>query len=198
MQVTLDKRYPVAVDAARAWQVLRDIRAVAGCMPGAQITEQVDASHYKGTVKVKVGPASASFAGDIEVVEVDEAARRIHLKARGADKSGSSASMDLTASIEPGDGGQSVLAGSATTVVNGKFAQFGSRMMGPVSEMVLEQFAANFATAAASPAAGSAESHGGGATGPGGGAESHKRAAEPGNPAVEGHALEAAAGSAAG
>ena len=62
-----------------AWQVLRDVRAVAGCMPGAAITEQVDPTHYKGNVKVKVGPTTAAFAGDIEVREVAEDARRIAL-----------------------------------------------------------------------------------------------------------------------
>ena len=74
MEVKLEKRYPLEVDAARAWQVLRDVKAVAGCMPGAAITEQVDATHYKGSVKVKVGPANAAFAGDIEVLALDEAA----------------------------------------------------------------------------------------------------------------------------
>ena len=67
MEVKLEKRYPLEVDAARAWQVLRDVRSTAGCMPGAEITEQIDATHYKGSVKVKVGPANAAFGGDIEV-----------------------------------------------------------------------------------------------------------------------------------
>lgn len=149
MEVKLDKRYPLAVDLERAWLVLRDIRAVSGCMPGAELTEQLSANHYKGTVKVKVGPANASFGGDVEVIETDAAARRIRLNAKGADKGGSSASMDLTASVEPGENGQSVLVGSASVVVNGKFAQFGGRLMGQVSDMILAQFAGNFAAAAA-------------------------------------------------
>jgi carbon monoxide dehydrogenase subunit G len=148
VEVKLDKRYPLAVDLERAWLVLRDIRAVSGCMPGAELTEQLSANHYKGTVKVKVGPANASFGGDVEVIETDAAARRIRLNAKGADKGGSSASMDLTASVEPGENGQSVLVGSASVVVNGKFAQFGGRLMGQVSDMILAQFAGNFAAAA--------------------------------------------------
>lgn len=50
MQVKLDKRYPLDVDAGRAWQVLRSVSSVAGCMPGAAITEQVDDTHYKRCV----------------------------------------------------------------------------------------------------------------------------------------------------
>lgn len=154
MEVKLDKRYPLEVDAARAWQVLRDVKAVAGCMPGAEITEQLDATHYKGTVKVKVGPANAAFGGDIEVRALDEAARRLQLFGKGADRGGSTASMDLTATVEPGESPtSSVLVGSAAVVVSGKFAQFGGRMMGQVSDMLLAQFADNFRATAAALAA---------------------------------------------
>lgn len=155
MEVKLDKRYPLEVDAARAWAVLRDIRAVAGCMPGASITEQVDDTHYKGAVKVKVGPTTAAFAGDIEVRGVDEAAQQVVIFGKGADRGGSSASMELTANVEadPADPSKSTLVGKADVIVNGKFAQFGGRMMVQVSDMVLGQFADNFrATAAALPA----------------------------------------------
>ena len=150
MEVKLEKRYPLAVDTARAWQLLRDVKAVAECMPGAAITEQVDATHYKGSVKVKVGPANAAFAGDIEVLALDEASMKLRLLGKGADRSGSSASMDLTATVEPGDApGNSVLVGVAAVIVNGKFAQFGGRLMVQVSDMLLAQFADNFRAAAA-------------------------------------------------
>ncbi|MDM0107558.1 SRPBCC family protein [Variovorax sp. J22R24] len=150
MEVKIDKRYPLDVDAARAWQVLRDVKAVAGLMPGAAITEQVDDTHYKGNVKVKVGPANAAFAGDIEVLALDESAMKLQMLGKGADRGGSSASMDLSATIEPGESAAtSVLAGQAVVAVSGKFAQFGSRLMVPVSEMLLAQFVDNFRAAAA-------------------------------------------------
>ncbi len=150
MEVNLEKRYPLAVDAERAWQVLRDVKAVAACMPGAAITEQVDDTHYKGSVKVKVGPANAAFAGDIEVLGLDAATRTLQLLGKGADRGGSSASMQLRASIEAGDTpDSSTLVGRADVVVNGKFAQFGGRLMVQVSDMLLAQFADNFRAAAA-------------------------------------------------
>jgi uncharacterized protein len=150
MEVKLDKRYPLDVEPARAWMVLQDVRAVAGCMPGAAITEQVDDTHYKGTVKVKVGPANAAFGGDIEVLALDPAAMKLQLLGKGADRSGSSASMNLTAHVEAGDtAATSVLVGEAAVIVNGKFAQFGGRMMSQVSDMLLAQFADNFRAAAA-------------------------------------------------
>ena len=159
MEVKLDKRYPVAATAEQAWAVLSDIHATAACMPGAQITEQLDATHFKGTVRSKVGPAVMVFNGDIELQGIDEAARQLKMLGKGADKSGSSASMQLTAHLEPAaEGTGCVLAGVATIVVSGKLAQFGSRLLVPVSDAMLAQFADNFrAAAAAVPAQGMAE-----------------------------------------
>lgn len=150
MEVKLDKRYPVAATADQAWSVLSDVRAVAACMPGAQITEQVDPTHYKGSVKSKVGPAVMSFAGDIEVLGLDLQARTLALLGKGADKAGSSASMQLSAGLQPGaSAADCVLAGQAVIIVNGKLAQFGSRLLVPVSDALLAQFADNFSRAAA-------------------------------------------------
>ena len=154
MEVKLDKRYPVKASIEQCWAVLGDVRAVAGCMPGAQITEQLDDTHFKGSVKSKVGPAVMSFSGDIELQGRDEAARSLRLLGKGADKAGSSASMQLTAHLEPDEAGGSVLAGVATIVVSGKLAQFGSRLLVPVSDAMLAQFADNFRAAAAAVPAG--------------------------------------------
>lgn len=150
MEVKLDKRYPLDVDPARAWAILGDLKAVAGCMPGAELTEQLSDTSYKGGVKVKVGPAVAQFGGQVDVLEKDEAARKMVLRGKGADKGGSSASMDLAATIEadPANPAASVLHGDAAVIVNGKFAQFGGRMMVQVSDMILVQFVENFRQAA--------------------------------------------------
>lgn len=150
MEVKLDKRYPVTASLEQAWSVLADLRATAGCMPGAQITEQLDATHYKGTVRSKVGPAVMNFAGEVEVLAVDETTRSVRLLARGADKAGSSATMDLKVRLEEGEEqGRCVLVGQASIVVGGKLAQFGSRLLVPVSDALLVQYAGNFGAAAA-------------------------------------------------
>jgi hypothetical protein len=63
---------------------------------------------------------------------------------KGSDKGGSTASMQLTATLQAEPDGTTVLLGKADVIVNGKFAQFGGRMMTSVSDMILEQFAGNF------------------------------------------------------
>ena len=152
MEVVLDKTYPVAAGVDAAWLILSNMHELATCMPGAQITEDIDATHFKGAVKVKVGPAVAAFAGTIEILTLDVATRTLKMMGKGADKGGSSASMELTANLveaEGGDNGTCTLVGHAEVIVNGKFAQFGGRMMTSVSDMILLQFADVFSQKAA-------------------------------------------------
>ena len=168
VKVTLERTFAMPAAPEVTWGALTDIEAVASCMPGAAITEKVDERHYKGTVKVKVGPAMLTFRGDIEVLDLDAATRTLRLSAKGTDTSGTSvAAMDLTARVEDADGGRSNLVGHSEASVGGKAATFGGRMMEAVADQILKQFAANFAAriearsagaATPAPAAGSAAS----------------------------------------
>jgi uncharacterized protein len=125
----------------------QNIEAVAGCMPGAKITERIDAGRYKGTVTTKVGPATMSFRGEVQMTEVDASqARSLRLLGKGTDSTGSSgASMNLTARIEPAEAGLCTLVGVSELSMSGKAAAFGGRMMSTVGDQILKQFADNFA-----------------------------------------------------
>ena len=144
MEVKLDKRYELGVSSNKAWAILSNLEEIAACMPGASLGERLGDNAYKGSVKVKVGPATAQFGGEVEILAMDEAARSMTLKGKGADKGGSSASMELEAVIEDHGHGDAVLLGNASVIVNGKFAQFGGRMMVQVSDVILKQFVDNF------------------------------------------------------
>jgi hypothetical protein len=146
MKVRIEKSYPMPCPPEVAWDFLRDLEAVAGCMPGAKITERLDDGRYKGTVTVKVGPATMSFRGEVEMKDVDPAARSLRLIGKGTDSTGgSAASMDIHARIEAGEGDRCSLAGASDVSMSGKAAAFGGRMMDAVADKVLEQFAGNFA-----------------------------------------------------
>jgi uncharacterized protein len=146
MKVQIDKRYPLPCSAEIAWEFLQNIEAVAGCMPGAKITERADAGRYKGTVTTKVGPATMSFRGEVELSEVNATTRSLRLLGKGTDSTGSSgASMNLTARIESAEEGLCTLVGVSELSMSGKAAAFGGRMMSTVGDQILQQFADNFA-----------------------------------------------------
>jgi carbon monoxide dehydrogenase subunit G len=161
MKVQLDKTFPMPSSPAIAWKFLQDVEAVAGCMPGAKLTEQVGENSHKGTVTVKLGPATMSFRGEVEVRDVDQATQTLRLIGKGTDSSGNSGvSMNLLARIEAVDGGLSQLVGSSEVSVSGKAAAFGGRMMDSVADKILQQFADNFAAEVAAlqnPGSGAAD-----------------------------------------
>ena len=161
MKVQLDKTFPMPSSPAIAWQFLQDIEAVAGCMPGAKLTEKVDETHHKGTVTVRLGPATMSFRGEVAVQDVDVATQTLRLIGKGTDSTGNSGvSMNLLARIEAVDAGLSQLVGSSEVSVSGKAAAFGGRMMDAVADKILLQFADNFAAEVAAlqaPGSGTAE-----------------------------------------
>lgn len=146
MKVELVKEFPMPVSTSAAWQFLQNIEGVAGCMPGARITERIDDANYKGTITVRFGPATMSFKGDIEVKRIDPASRSMHMVGKGSDSTGTSgASMDLTARIEAVDQSTCRLVGNSEVSVSGKAAAFGGRMMHTVADQLLKKFADNFA-----------------------------------------------------
>lgn len=145
MKVEMDKSFPIDASVTAAWTFLQDIPGVAGCMPGAEITETIDDTHYKGKIKAKVGPATMAFNGDIEIKGVDTTNKELHMVGRGQDTKGSSsAEMDLTARVIDAGDGKCELKGKATVSVTGKAASLGGRMMTQVADQILNQFGKNF------------------------------------------------------
>ncbi len=146
MKVQLDKTFPLSSPPEIAWEFLQNVEAVAGCMPGAKLTERIEEGRHKGTVTVKLGPATMSFRGEVEVQDIDPATQTLRLIGKGTDSTGSSGvSMNLLARIDAADGGLSELVGSSEVSMSGKAAAFGGRMMDAVADKILQQFADNFA-----------------------------------------------------
>ena len=82
MEVKLEKRYELGVPAQHAWAILSDLESVASCMPGASLGEKTGDNAFKGSVKVKVGPATAQFGGEVEILSMDPANRSLVLKGK--------------------------------------------------------------------------------------------------------------------
>ena len=140
--------------------LFNDVERVATCMPGATL-EGRDGDAYLGQVVVKIGPITATYAGSVRFLEVEPAARRLRLQARGAEKHGrgdAEAAVDLQVSDTPAG---ALVQISTDLVISGKIAQFGKGAIATVSDRILHQFAQNLAGLLAQN--GSAELDGGGA-----------------------------------
>jgi len=166
--VQLDHEFTVPVPAVRAWPVLLDIDRVGPCMPGATITK-VDGDDVEGTVKVKVGPITVTYAGTASFLEKDESTRRAVIEARGRETRGTgTATARVTAQLH--DQGEATRVTVSTDLaITGKPAQFGRGVMADVGAKLLGRFAdclssqltAGEGAAEAQPAAAPAGSAGG-------------------------------------
>lgn len=145
MALKIDKTFQVPEPAEKVWAILSDPRKVATCVPGAQITGQVDEKTYQGAISVKVGPSVTNYKGDVQVVRLDAQTHEIEILGKGQDVRGrGSASMKMTGRLRAlPDGGTEIASVSEVNIV-GILAQMGSRVIAEVSNIMFDQFVKNF------------------------------------------------------
>jgi uncharacterized protein len=80
--------FTVPLPPDEAWRVLMDVERIAPCMPGAELTEVVDSTNFKGRISVRLGPVALTFDGTIKLEDLDEAAHTARIKAQGSDSKG--------------------------------------------------------------------------------------------------------------
>ena len=156
----LEHEFTVAAPVDRAWTTLIDLDKVVPCMPGAALTSY-DGEAFEGTVKVKLGPVSMTFAGKGRFVERDEATRTMVVEASGRDsRGGGTAKATIHAVLVPAGDDATDVKVKTDMAVTGRVAQFGRGMIADVSSRLLGQFTdclagklADGGTAPAAPAA---------------------------------------------
>jgi len=152
----LNNEFEVAIPVAEAWKVLTDVEKIAPCMPGAELRE-VEGDEYRGQVKVKVGPITASYRGTARFEELDAKAHKAVLKAEGRETRGQgNATALIKATLSPSTKGTKVEV-VTDLAITGKVAQFGRGVLADVSGKLLDQFVHNLETTVlAAPGAGEA------------------------------------------
>jgi carbon monoxide dehydrogenase subunit G len=137
-----DNTLEVPLPPAEAWRVLLDIRRIATCIPGAELTEVVDEHTYKGKVAVRIGPVALSLVGQARLEEVDAANQRARVTAQGSDPKGrGSTDAVIEFRLEPAGAGTRVLIHSDVKLA-GSIAQYGrgAGMIRSVASQLIGQF----------------------------------------------------------
>jgi uncharacterized protein len=143
MLINSDFEVPAPVE--KVWDYLLDVPRMAPNLPGTELTDVIDEDKYKGRVTIKMGPVSMRFAGDVEIVERDEAARRAVINAAGADERGrGQAAMVLTATLAKAGSGTKVSI-AQDLQISGAAAQYGRGMITDVTNVLVQQFSRNAA-----------------------------------------------------
>ena len=100
-----ENQFAVDAPSTRCGTPLLDVERVAPTVPGAQVLERIGDDAYKVAIKVKVGPMSMTYRGEVEITERDEAAHRAVMKARAKESRGQGiADADVTMVLSGDDG----------------------------------------------------------------------------------------------
>lgn len=144
MKTNITKVFHVKEPIQKVWFNLANPKEVVECVPGATLTEEIDERNFKGQVTTKFGPVKVKYDGDIEILELNEETHTMRLKGRGLDSKGKgSADMMMIGKLVEKDGGTEVDFNMEISIT-GMLAQFGSRLITDVSNLLIGQFVDNF------------------------------------------------------
>ena len=137
----LENSFQVGAPPERVFEYLLDINKVVGCVPGAELSEVVDQSTFKGKVKVKVGPITVAYSGTARISERNDTERLATLTAEGRETTGPG-SARATAQMHVQTAGEGSLVRITTEYhVAGRVAQFGRGVMEDVSKRLIKDMA---------------------------------------------------------
>ena len=135
------------------WALMSDVAAVARCMPGAALDGPPEGDKVSGRMQVKIGPITASFAGQGTLARFDPDYRQVISGSGGDRKSGSRASGSVDYRLDAIDGGAATRVEVAISyVLTGPLAQVGrSGMIRDLVRRIGEAFAQNIDAELAEP-----------------------------------------------
>src|SRR5215211_7165268 len=140
-----ENRFDVDAPLEDVWAAVLDVERVAPTVPGAQVLERSGDDAYKVAIKVKVGPMSMTYRGEVEITERDEAAHRAVMKARAKESRGQGmADADVTMVLS-GDDGRTSATVTTEVELSGRVATMGQGVLQDVSGRLVQTFARNLA-----------------------------------------------------
>jgi len=138
----LENSFSVNAPPDRVFAYLLDVNKVVGCVPGAELSEVVDANTFKGKVKVKVGPITVAYSGTARIAERDDAGRSATLEAEGRETTGPGSARAKAIMKVDAEGSGSLVKVTTDYSVAGRVAQFGRGVMEDVSRRIVNDMAA--------------------------------------------------------
>ncbi|MDF2368393.1 SRPBCC domain-containing protein [Sneathiella sp.] len=132
------------INASRAevWDALNDPEILRQSIPGCQSVDKVSDTEFAATVKVKVGPVSAKFNGNVTLSNID-APNGYTITGEGKGGAAGFGKGGADISLKEVDNG-TLLAYDVNASVGGKMAQIGSRLIDGTAKKLAGEFFAKF------------------------------------------------------
>lgn len=124
------------------WAALNDPDILRQCIPGCQSLEMTSPTELSASVKIKIGPVSASFSGNVTLSNINAPeSYTITGEGKGGIAGFAKGGADV---ILKEDGAETILTYEAKAEIGGKLAQLGSRLVGSSAKKLAQQFFADF------------------------------------------------------
>jgi uncharacterized protein len=140
-----ENAFEVDAPVDEVWKAILDVERVAPNVPGASVIERTGDDAYKVGIKVKVGPITMNYKGDLQIVERDDEAHRAVMRVKAKEQRGQgTADADSTMELSPSDGHTTA---KVTTEVrlSGRAASMSRGIVEDVSRRMVDTFAENLA-----------------------------------------------------
>ena len=129
--------YAFAAPPERVWNLLLDPAVIASCIPGCERFEPDGDDRYRVRLAVALAAITGTYEGRVSISEkVPETSYR--LAAEGQGRPGSVAGN--AAIVLSADEAGTVVHVSATVQTRGTIARMGQRLIGGVSQMMMDRF----------------------------------------------------------
>jgi carbon monoxide dehydrogenase subunit G len=144
MAMTMKGEVALPADRQTVWAKLNDPEVLKACIPGCQTLDKTGDNGFSAVVKLKVGPVSATFKGNVELSDLDPPNG---YKISGAGEGGIAgfAKGGATVRLTDAEGGGTLLSYDVEANVGGKIAQLGARLIDGVAKKNADQFFTTFA-----------------------------------------------------
>ena len=143
MDMTGEERIAAPRDAV--WAALNDPEILKQCIPGCQSLEKISPTELTATVKLKIGPVSASFNGEVKLSNINAPeSYTISGEGKGGIAGFAKGGADV---VLKEDGDETILQYEAKAQVGGKIAQLGSRLVDSSARKLAQQFFSDFTAA---------------------------------------------------
>lgn len=148
----LESTFSVVAPIGKVWDTLMDVERVAGCLPGAEVLGKLSDDAYKVGMKVKLGPVTLQYRGQLNVIERDADQHRAVLQGQAQETRGQgTAQATVTLRLSETDGTTTGRV-SADLTLSGKAAAMGKSIIGSVTNQMMTLFAGNLQAMLAEPA----------------------------------------------
>jgi carbon monoxide dehydrogenase subunit G len=137
--------FDVKAPLDQVWDTMLDMQRVAPCVPGAEVLERTGDDAYKVGIKVKVGPVSMQYRGEVEITDKDPSSHVAQMTAKAREARGQGTANANVRMALSGNG--DLTHGTINTEVqlSGRAAAMGQGVIKDVSARIVDQFAANLA-----------------------------------------------------